>query len=188
MYKEINKSPQIKFPIKVELLAPGHKISLIIQAVLGGFDTSHDERFANNQMQFQQDLTLVFQHIHRLIRCIIDCQLHLADSAGARNALELARSLGAKAWDDSPLQLQQLEKIGPVSCRKLIAAGIKNIEDLEHTESQKIDMILNKNPPFGALILDRLKSFPKLRISLRMMGTHVRAFNSCHLLILSDSR
>lgn len=173
MYKDINSSPLVKFPIRVDLALPAQKVSLVIQSVLGGIDTRSDDRFKNQKQQYGADLSTIFQHVHRFVRCIIDCQLHLGDSIAARNALELARSLGARAWDDSPLQLTQLEKIGPVAVRKLVNAHVKTLEDLEGLEAYKIDMILSKNPPFGANILAQLQSFPKLRVDLKLMGTPV---------------
>jgi len=176
MFKEVNRSSSIKFPIRVDLALPAHKVSLIIQSVLGGLDMRNENRFAGQRQQYFIDENIIFQHVHRLVRCIIDCQLYQEDSVAARNALELARSLGAKAWDDSPLQMIQIEKVGPVAVRKLVSAGIKTIEELDNTESQKIDMILSKNPPFGAMLLANLKTFPKLRVSLKLMGQPVCNF------------
>jgi len=185
LYTELNKSSAIRFPIKVGLTLPGHKISLLIQAVLGGLDPRNDDVLRSDSQQFHDDYLMVFQHAHRLIRCIIDCQLHLEDSVGARSALELARALGARAWDDSASQLQKIENIGPVSMRKLAAAGIDNIEKLENTESHKIDHILGRNPPFGAKVLEQVKGYPKLRVSLKMIGAAVssalHACPPCHI-------
>lgn len=109
--------------------------------------------------------------MNRLIRCAIDCLIAREDSAAARNALELARSFGAKVWDHSPLQMKQIEQIGVVAVRKLAAAGITDIEQLEATEAPRIDMILSKNPPFGTKLLARLKEFPKLRVTMKVVAT-----------------
>lgn len=173
LYKELNKSPFIKFSIPVDLSIPAHKVSLIIQSVLGGVDLPVDDKTAKHKTQYTTDVAIIFQHVHRLIRCIIDCQLYLEDSVAARNALMLARSLGARVWDDSPLQLKQIEQIGPVAVRKLVNAGVKTIEDLETMEAHRIETILSKHPPFGLKLLDRLKAFPKLRVSVQMMGKTV---------------
>jgi len=174
VYKELNKSPSIKFPIPVDLALPAHKVSLVIQSVLGGVELPVNDNTAKHKPQYNTDVAIVFQHVHRLIRCIIDCQLYLEDSIASRNALALARSLGARVWDDSPLQLKQIEQIGIVAVRKLVNAGIKTIEELENTEPHRIETILSKHPPFGMKLLDRLKAFPKLRVSMRMMGRAVR--------------
>jgi ATP-dependent DNA helicase HFM1/MER3 len=138
-------------------------------------------------MQFNVDVSNIFQHAARLIRCIIDCQLHLGDSVGARNALSLSRSLAARAWEDSPLQLKQIEGIGPVAVHKLAQGGIRTIEVLESQEPARIEMLLSKNPPWGHHLLDKLKSFPKLRVSLQMKGyTQGRPEDGVHVNVKAE--
>lgn len=173
VYKVLNSSPSVKFPIPVDLALPAHKVSIIMQSVLGGVDFPGDEKALKHKTQYNMEQAIIFKHINRLIRCIIDCQLFLEDSVGARNALSLERSLGARAWDDSPLQMRQIESIGTVAVRKLVNAGISTIEDLENTEAHRIETILNKNAPYGLKLLERLKEFPKPRVSLQMKGHRV---------------
>ena len=168
MYKDLNASPMIRFPIKVNLDLAAHKVSLIIQAALGGIDACADQRYKQQQRQFALDTSLTLQHANRLVKCIVDCKIEAKDAISVRNALELARSIGAKAWEDSPHQLSQLEGIGPVAVRKLVSAGIKTLEELENTDAQKLDMFLSRNPPFGSTLLQQLKKFPKPRVSLKM--------------------
>ena len=168
MYKSLNKNGSIKFPIPADLNSPAHKVSLIIQAVLGAIDLPTDDQ--KHQWEFQTSKATIFQHAQRLVRCIVDCQLYIEDSIATRNALMLARSLGAQVWDDSPLHMKQLEGIGIVSVRKLVATGISSVEDLELTESHRIEQALSRNPPYGLQIQGKAKAFPKLRISIKMMG------------------
>lgn len=170
LYKEINKANGIKFPIKIDIGFPAQKISLLIQAELGAVELPTGEQYQKHRLAFQQEKGLVFTHISRLIRCIIDCQISLGDSVATRNALELARSFGARVWDSSPLQMKQIEQIGIVAVRKLANAGINSVEALEGTEAHRIDMILSKNPPFGMKLLGRLAEFPKPRVSVKMLG------------------
>ena len=87
-----------------------------------------------------------------------------------RHALELARSFGARVWDNSPYQMKQISQIGPVAIRKLAIGGINSIEALEAAEPHRIELLTSKNPPFGNRILASLKDFPKLRVSLKLMG------------------
>ncbi|QDS75045.1 hypothetical protein FKW77_006241 [Venturia effusa] len=169
-YKEMNKSPSIKFPIPVNLDLPAHKVSLIIQSQLGGVEFPTDEKTTSARFQFSTDINLVFQHISRLIRCIVDLSLYREDAVALRHSLALCRSLGARCWDESPLQLRQLEKIGIVGVRKLVNAGIKSIEELESTEPHRIEAILKRAPPFGLQIVDSAKAFPKPRVSVEMVG------------------
>lgn len=66
--------------------------------------------------------------------------------------------------------MKQIEQVGVVAVRKLAAAGITNLEDLESAEAHQIEMVLSKNPPFGSKLLSKLKDFPKLRVSVKMIG------------------
>lgn len=168
LYREINKDPGVRFPIKVDVSQSCHKISLLIQAELGAIDFPSGDQFQKHKFSFQQDKTLVLAHVRRLIRCVIDCQIAREDSTAILNSLELSRSFGAKVWDHSPLQMKQIEQIGVVAVRKLAASGTTSLEELEHTEPHQIEMTLSKNPPFGTKLLARLKEFPKLRISMKI--------------------
>ncbi|KAF9248594.1 hypothetical protein DTO013E5_6376 [Penicillium roqueforti] len=174
LYREINRDPGIRFPIKVDLALPAHKVSLLIQSELGAIEYPDNEQLQKHKFTFQQDKSLVFAHVNRLIRCLIDCQIARGDSIATRNALELARSFGAKVWDHSPLQMKQIEQVGVVTVRKLAAAGITSIEGLDCAEPHQIEMVLSKNPPFGSKLLSRLKEFPKLRVSVKMLGKEVK--------------
>ncbi|KAI7571110.1 P-loop containing nucleoside triphosphate hydrolase protein, partial [Hortaea werneckii] len=171
MYKDLNKNQSIKFPIAVNLDLSAHKVSLIIQSVLGAVDLPSEE--GKHRMEYQTAKSTIFQHVHRLIRCIIDCQLHLNDAVTTRNALMLARSLAAQVWDDSPLHMKQLEGVGPVAVRKLAGAGIKSIEDIENSEPHRLEHILSRNPPYGAQLQERARDFPKPRVSLQIVGEPV---------------
>ena len=170
MYKTLNSANGIKFPIKLDIALAAQKRSIIIQAELGGIDYPTDEQFLKHKRQYLQDRGLLFLHIHRLIRCVIDCQLYLQDGVATRHALELARSLSARVWDSSPLQMKQIPSVGIVSVRKLAIAGINSLETLEATEAHRIDLLLGKNPGYGGKILASLKHFPKLRVTIKVMG------------------
>ncbi|KAJ6161010.1 hypothetical protein N7470_004406 [Penicillium chermesinum] len=170
LFKEINRDQAIRYPIKVDIALPAHKISLLLQSELGAADFPSGDQFQKHKFSIQQDKNLVFSHVSRLIRCVIDCQIARGDSVSIANALELARSFGAKVWDRSPLQMKQIEQVGVVAVRKLAASGITSMEDLEDAEPHLIEMTLSKNPPFGTKLLARLKEFPKLRVNLKIMG------------------
>jgi ATP-dependent DNA helicase HFM1/MER3 len=170
-YKALNQNVSIKFQIPVNLDAPAHKVSLIIQAVLGAIEIPSEDH--KQRMDFSTAKSLIFSNAQRLIRCIVDCQLHLKDSVTTRNALALARSLGAQVWDDSPLHMKQLDGVGLVSVRKLTAAGLKTIDDIENTEQHRLEQIFTRHPPFGAQLQEKARAFPKLRVSMKVAGDPV---------------
>ncbi|WPB04663.1 uncharacterized protein RHO25_009309 [Cercospora beticola] len=168
IYKELNKNQSMKFPIPVNIDLTAHKVSLIIQSVLGAIDVNTEDQ--RHRYEYNTSRLVIFQHAHRLIRCIIDCQLYLEDAVSARNALMLARSLSAQVWDDSPLHIKQIEGIGPVGVRKLVAAGLKSIEDVANAESGRIENAMTRNPPFGSELKKKAMAFPQLRISMKIIG------------------
>lgn len=100
----------------------------------------------------------------------------------------LERSLGSKAWDDSPMQMIQIPEIGKVAVRKLVNAGIRSIEDLEATDARRIETIVGKNPPFGLRILDALNAYPKLRVSLHVQQSSVSALRMQTMLWLTTAQ
>ncbi|CAO2655707.1 Nn.00g045100.m01.CDS01 [Neocucurbitaria sp. VM-36] len=172
-YKVLNKSPSIRWSIPVNLDLPAQKVSLIIQSVLGSADISWDNEMVKHRAQYNTETQIVFKNISGLIRCIIDCQICLGDATSIHSALLLERSLGARAWDDSPLQMKQIEGIGVVAVRKFVNAGIRCMEDLEACEPHRIEALVGRNPPFGLKIMEKVKQFPKLRVSLHVLPSSI---------------
>ncbi|KAF2724757.1 P-loop containing nucleoside triphosphate hydrolase protein, partial [Polychaeton citri CBS 116435] len=166
VYKALNANGSIKFPIPVSLELPAHKVSLIVQAVLGVVELPSEE--SKFRVEFAGSKSFIMHQAPRLIRCMIDCQLYLKDSVAARNALILARSVSAQVWDDSPLHMKQLETVGLVTVRKLAAVGIKTIEDIESVEAHLIERALTRSPPYGAQLQSKARAFPRLRVALTM--------------------
>ncbi|OKL61605.1 hypothetical protein UA08_03771 [Talaromyces atroroseus] len=186
-YRELNRAHGIRFPIKVDVAQHPHKISLLIQSELGAVDFPSGEQFQKHKLQVQQDKAMVFNHINRLIHCIIDCQIHNEDAVAVRNSLELGRSFAGRVWENSPLQMKQIEQIGVVAVRKLASAGITTIQSLEETEAHRIDTILSKNPPFGMKVLARLAEFPKLRVTIKMIGKASKVGKSVRITFKVDT-
>jgi ATP-dependent DNA helicase HFM1/MER3 len=100
----------------------------------------------------------------------------------------LERSLGARIWDDSPLQMKQIESIGVVAVRKLVNAGVRSMEDLEDCEPHRIETLVGRNPPYGLTILDKVRSFPKLRVSLHAQLSTVTMYLRADVRNLMRSR
>ncbi|KAF2674280.1 P-loop containing nucleoside triphosphate hydrolase protein [Microthyrium microscopicum] len=172
LYKELNKLPGIRFQIPQNLETPPHKVSLIIQSALGGVDLPTKEE-GNHTNQYLMERSTIMQQVKRLARCIADLQIHRGDAIALRNTLMVCRSVSAQGWDDRPVQMKQVDQIGIVSVRKLVAAGIKSLEELEEAEDHKIESALSRAPPFGKKIHDFVKDLPKLRISLKHVGRYL---------------
>jgi len=144
-----------------------HKISLIIQAQLGGIELPPDNTL---QKQFQVEKCIVFERLQRLIRCVIDCKLWDCDATATRHSLKLARSLAAGYWENSSLQLRQIPGVGPAGQQKFVNGNINSIEKLVTSDTATIERIMRRNPPFGRKTLDSLVGFPCLSLTVEIHG------------------
>ncbi|KAF3916839.1 hypothetical protein ABW20_dc0109455 [Dactylellina cionopaga] len=162
--KEINSSPSMKWPVKVDISSPAHKANILIQFEIGCMDFPTTGGLQKYRATLLQDKSLIFQHLHRLIRCICDIKLFLRDSVSCRNSLELARCIEAKVWENSPSMLLQLDGLGIVGVRKFVNNDIKTIERLDALEAHKIEMIVSRNPPYGAKLKQDIAGIPRFRL------------------------
>ncbi|KAI5841329.1 Sec63 Brl domain-containing protein [Morchella snyderi] len=184
LFKELNKL--IKYPLNGELINASHKAYILIQFEIGMMEFPVEANFQKFKATLMQDKSLIFQHCHRVIRCIIDCKLHFKDSVSVRSALEVSRSLRARVWENSPLQLRQIEGFGPASVKKLVNAGIRSLETLETLEAHKIETILSRNPPFGSKIIKAVRDIPKLQVFSRQVSKALNGKDSVKLKIRAE--
>src|SRR5580700_2240852 len=168
-FREFNKSPFIKSPIKENIYTYAHKVSLIIQIQLGGVDLPTDKDFNTIRRQYSAEKAIIFDRVQRLVRCVVDCKSYDQDAVATHNALELARSISAEYWEHSPLQLRQVSGIGPAALRKLVQGDVKSIAQLASLDTASIERILSRNPPFGKNILDFVNNLPRLTLNAEIV-------------------
>ena len=82
--------------------------------------------------------------------------------------------------------MKQLPQIGLAAIRKLAIGGVNSIEALEATEPHRVETLMSKNPPFGQKLLGSLRDFPKLRVSMKLMGKDVKPKQSVQIKIKVD--
>lgn len=153
-----------------------HKASLLLQATLGCVDLSDVPEPARRQIAL--DTTLLLERMHRLVRAIVECKASDLDGVTCRVALDLARSMAARAWEGKSMQLTQVSQLGPVFMRKFVASGITTVHDLANACASNIERILSRNPPFGKKMADELAHFPRLTLEARIATETPRALDS----------
>lgn len=175
VFRELNKSPFIAYPIKETVNTTAHKASLLLQASLGCVDVSDVPEAVRRQINM--DTGLLFERMHRLVRAVVECKASDLDGVACRVALDLARSMAARTWEGKPMQLTQVPQIGPVFMRKFVASGITTVHDLVEIGASNIERILSRNPPFGKKMADELAHFPRLTLEARIAIETPQAFN-----------
>ena len=143
------------------------KITLTIQLELNGGAHSAGTNIKCSNLPQRSEVLAVFSQLSRLqhlLRCLIECRRILQDGISVGSALELSRSLSARAWDRTPLVMKQLRGVGPVTIRNLRALGIKNFDDLKITPAEMLDRC-GRATLFGAKLLSAANEVPALRIT-----------------------
>ncbi|CDR88582.1 related to HFM1-DNA/RNA helicase [Sporisorium scitamineum] len=158
--------PEIRFPPR-QVAQVADKISLLIQAQLAAINLSQLSQPATGEASPYMDIKRIIPHATRIARAVVDIAIYRQDGNACKAALDLARSIAAEAWDGSPAMLRQVDQIGERSIKALANAGITTWQSLASSTSAKIEMILNRHPPFGSKVIAAAQSVP--RIGLEVM-------------------
>ncbi|TKY85335.1 hypothetical protein EX895_005497 [Sporisorium graminicola] len=158
--------PEIRYPPR-QVAQVADKISLLVQAQLSAINLAQLSQPAVGEASPHMDIRRIIPHATRIARAVVDITIYRQDGTACKVALDLARSIAAEAWDGSPAMLRQIDQIGERSIKALANAGITTWQSLASTTSAKIEMILNRNPPFGSKVIAAAQSVP--RIELEMM-------------------
>lgn len=173
LFRELNTDPFIMYPVEGSVATVAHKVSLLIQMELGHVEMTNMTGFARQHIRMETNRVL--EVMHRLIRAVIECKGSDADGPACWAALELARSMTARAWEGKSMQLLQVPQLGPVLMRKLVSSNIRTVAELADTDAGTIERIASRNPPFGRKMLDSLATFPRLTIAAKIKHSTVGA-------------
>lgn len=172
VFRDLNKDCFIAYPIKENVSTTAHKASLLVQVALGSVNLANVPEYIRRQMA--GETKAVLETMHRLVRAVVECKASDSDGTTCRVALELERSMTAKAWEGRSIQLTQVPQVGPVLMRKFVAAGITTISSLAGAATGDIERIASRNPPFGKKLLDELEAFPRLTLEAHIVGDKTR--------------
>eukprot|EP00117_Sycon_ciliatum_P004459 scpid34487/ scgid4280/ Probable ATP-dependent DNA helicase HFM1 len=152
----------IRFPLPGKIKATDMKINCLIQATLGCIPIL--------EMSLGQDAQKIFRNGVRITKCLADCLMISGSFSSLSSALLLAKCFKARLWDNSKLLARQLDKIGITMATALSHAGLTTWELLEDTNPRRIEMIVNRNPPFGNQVLGLVAALPRLGLCCKQIG------------------
>jgi len=170
LFRDLNQSPLIMFPIKDTVNQTWHKVFLMIQVHLGSIQYTDSSEGGKLQRNLMGEKKAIFERLQRLARAVIDCKGYDRDAVGVRTALELARALAAESWEGRTTQLTQIPGIGPVGMRKLAGKNIRTVLELVSKEADEIERLMSRQPPFGKKMKADLEKFPQLALDLTTSG------------------
>ncbi|KLO07339.1 P-loop containing nucleoside triphosphate hydrolase protein [Schizopora paradoxa] len=171
-YSKLKDHNDIRYKIK-KVEKASDKTFLLIQAVLGGISLSSND-FKPTDSQPALEALSVFRHTSRIARVVVEVAITNKNGAQLKHGMELLRCLTAKAWEDRPVVLKQVDSIGEKSLKVLAEAGITTLQALKSQEPIRIEVLLNRRPPFGHEILAFVNDLPQYDVSIVENG--VRTF------------
>ena len=161
--------PEIRFPPKTVKGVPD-KISLLIQATLACINLREVGQGPGSQSNLGLEVYTIFRHAPRICKAINDLACDKQDGTIVKASFELLRSLYGKAWDFSPWVLRQLNGVGEKSIKVLAAGGICSIEDVVTSRPHRIELLLNRNPPFGSRMIQSALELPRFFLHVQQVS------------------
>jgi ATP-dependent DNA helicase HFM1/MER3 len=145
----------IKYKVKGSVDTNIKKSYVLIQSEISGIVLD------NWELRRQQNE--ISQISQRILKCIRGYYKTIDDCKGYIVSLILSKCLLNQMWSESELIMKQLPKIGEKLAKCFVKANYKSFSKLiELNNPILIENICNKNPPFGNILLDEIKSIPKI--------------------------
>ncbi|KAJ7461495.1 Sec63 Brl domain-containing protein [Mycena latifolia] len=170
IFNKLRKHNDIRFEVK-KIEKTSDKVFLLIQAVLGGISLNAPE-YKSGDSQPQLEAFSVFKHVSRIARVVVEVAIVKKRGAQLKYGLELVRCLTAKAWEDRPVVLRQIESIGEKSLKVLAENGITSLALLRKQETYRIETLLNRRPPFGNEVLASVRELPQYTLAIKEVEVH----------------
>ncbi|XP_064098170.1 probable ATP-dependent DNA helicase HFM1 [Macrobrachium nipponense] len=168
---ELNKSSNssVRFPIIGKIKTREQKINCLIQAVFGSLNIVDPG--------LNQDSAKIMRTGQRITKCLTEYGATRSDYELQLNTVLLAKSFACKLWENSRHVTRQLDRIGQTLSAALVQAKITSFTALEETTPRNIELILNRQPPFGNRIREQAVKLPRYELMLEQLN-EVRATES----------
>jgi hypothetical protein len=81
----------------------------------------------------------------------------------------VCKCFSTKLWFDTPHIFKQFSRIGTALSSTLVNANITTFDEILKMNAHQLERILNKNAPFGELLLETIQKLPKFRIKFELL-------------------
>ncbi|KAK3889483.1 hypothetical protein Pcinc_006530 [Petrolisthes cinctipes] len=161
---ELNKSQtsSVRFPTKGKIKTRGQKINCLIQATLGSLNVVDPG--------LSQENAKVMRTGQRITKCLAEYGATRQEYELHLNTTLLAKCFSCRLWENSRFVTRQLERIGPALSSALVSSKVTSFSTLENTTPRDIELILNRQPPFGNKIHDQALKLPRYEMTLQQIN------------------
>lgn len=88
------------------------------------------------------------------------------------NGLILSKCLYTKLWYNSDHIFKQFNSIGDTISKLLVKANVTSFDKLLEMNPRKIELITNKNPPFGIRLIETVRNLPQFKIEFEVQANN----------------
>ncbi|KAE8223277.1 hypothetical protein CF319_g3670 [Tilletia indica] len=173
LFQTLCKNEEIRFP-PVKVNGVKEKVSLLLQAVLAGLPLQ--ECLGSKTVGYSPalDAFTIFRHAPRIVKAMFDIFLAKGHGQALQNAFTLLRSINGRSWEGKPAVLRQLEGVGEKTLKILSGAGLLTLGDVAGTDPRRIELLMNRNPPFGDKLVNQAKAYPHFHLDVEQVGEEVQ--------------
>lgn len=111
------------------------------QAVLGGINFNE---YRHSESTPALDALAAFRHLSRITRAIVEVAIVKKLGSQLKSGLKLMRCISAKAWEDRPIVMRQVEHLGSKSIKTLAQHGITSLDLLGKADPRRLEMASSK--------------------------------------------
>ena len=154
--------PVVRYPFKDRIKTSQMKTSILLQSVLGCIPI--------NDFSLNQESVRVVQVASRVSKCLLEFQSLIPSFHCYVNCLLLMKCLNCKLWENTKFVARQFKNVGPMLGNSLANAGIVTLQKILSTDPRELEMITNKNPPFGTNLADQVSSVPQYDLFVQQTG------------------
>ncbi|KAI8383054.1 hypothetical protein BD560DRAFT_444155 [Blakeslea trispora] len=155
----------LRFPLS-KVATVTDKIFILIQCVLGDISL-----YSKGNNLAALEAATVIKNVGRIVRCLIDCSVQERHPVRLKFALQLYQSIQTKLWFDTTEIALQIDGIGPQFAKLLAKANITSMSELRQCDPGRIEMILNRKPPFGTKVKKQIDVIPEFYLQVEQSTT-----------------
>ncbi|KAF7986542.1 hypothetical protein HWV62_26264 [Athelia sp. TMB] len=133
IFDKLRQHDEIRFEMK-KIQRTSDKVFLLIQAVLGGISLNTPE-YKKGDSQPQLEVFTIFRHISRIASALVEVAVVKKSGAQVKHGLELLKALAEH--------------------------GVTSFQHLLTESPARLEMLLNRRPPFGQELLISAKDLPQ---------------------------
>ncbi|XP_018415798.1 PREDICTED: probable ATP-dependent DNA helicase HFM1 [Nanorana parkeri] len=155
----------IRFPLEGKIKSREMKVNCLLQAQLGCIPVQ--------EFSLTQDMAKIFRHGIRVTKYLHEfLALQEKKFMAFLNALILAKCFRCKLWENSSHVSKQLEKIGVTLANAMVNAGLTSFQKIEDTNPRELELIVNRNPPFGNQIKELVLHLPNYKLGIEQLAKY----------------